>query len=212
MAKNDNVFVTTEIFSLTEWNNDSNSKNLSARLLNNNGFIIFFQEQNQGKGAYWNNKGNFWCRQDDMPILARMIELVVRDIKEGNYSRERYMKGSKSDFYILAKEKNGRLYIAAKLVPKDSNGNQDDSKALLIKFPSNKVLDDEQTKGLILLETFRDAIKNTYDRVNTSFDSHYKKYFEEINGSSGGSKSGGSSKGKSSGGKEDIESDDDYPF
>lgn len=208
MAKNDNVFVTTEIFNEVEWNNNSNNKRLSARLLNNNGFIVFFQEQNpKGKGSnYWENKHNFWCRQSDMPVLSKLIDLVIKDIEAGDYSKERYMEGSKSDIYILAKEKNGTLYVAVKLVPKDKNGRQQDENSYMIKFPSKDVLNGIP-KALIRLEAFRDAIKNTYNRTSTSFDSHYKKYFDEINKNNNGNK-----KERNDDSNDDIESDDDYPF
>ncbi|MFW6015408.1 MAG: hypothetical protein ACOCRK_03160 [bacterium] len=212
MPKNDNVFETTEIFSETEWNNDSNNKNLSARLLNNNGFIIFFQEQNpKGKGrTYWQNQGNFWCRKDDMPVLAKMVDLVITDIKNNDYSKERFMKGSKSDFYILAKESNGTLYVAAKLVPKDENGRQQEEDSIMIKFTTEKVLDGIP-KALVRLEAFRDAIVNTYNRTSTSYDSHFKKYFDAVNRNRNEDNNNSTSSNNSDD-TGDIENDDDYPF
>jgi len=210
MAKKDDVFCTTEVFSIVDWKEQkSKNKRVSINVLNNNGCIVFFQnwKTNRNKGqSPWNNKHNFWCPQDDMDVLAEIADMVINDIENGSFSKERCMEGNKSNLYFVTKQSNGKVYIGMKVVPKKKD--KETSEKFTVVFPTDNI--EGQPKGLIKLKSLRDSIKGFVTRKNSSYDAHYQKYFDEI----GASRSSGSSSSSSpdENVKEEDPNDESIPF
>lgn len=198
MAKKNNDIVTTQIFDLVEWNDQNKSKKVAASLMNDNGFIIFFSEQTN-KGSF-KPVDNFWCRQSEMGILSALIDAVIKDIKKDDYSKKRFMKGNKSNLYILAKKSNDKLFVAIKVVPKEDDHERDE-KSFIVRFPSTETVDGI-SDALVKLMEFKKSIDSIIDRSSISYHNHYEKYISTVKNNNNSSNSS----------KESNDSEFEVPF
>jgi hypothetical protein len=200
---NDNVFVTTQVASFFQWNEDqSKQRRFSANMLNQNGFICFIQ--GRGNKGNFSNLTNFYCRFDDLPIFAAVIDYVLEDIEKGDFTKERKMKGNKSNISFPVKENNGKLYVGIKITKNNKNGQETNNSEVILL---DTRMEDEVHKGTEQLRALSESLKATYYRTSSSYDRHFQKYFEALEDEDGNS-SGGSRSSK----KPKPENDSDFPF
>lgn len=208
MAKNENVWITSQIWSAySHHKKEEKRRRITAQLLNQNGFIISMLGPKKNGGG-WENKINFYCKQDNMPILAAVMEQVIKDIENENFSQERSMWGSKSNISFPTKKSKDKLYIGIKITKKDDDGNETGhSETFLLETRTQSGVHE----GLAKFRALKDDILKTYHRQSSTYDQHFKKYFEATEGG-GNNKSSNKSSGSSSSSNYSPEDDDDFPF
>ena len=168
---NDNVFVTTEIFSEVQWSQkESDQRRLSVNLLNQNGLIIFIQKR--GENGF-RNAINFWRRQDDMPIIVDAMEAVLKSSGDS----EVLLEGNKSNLYFIKKENKGKTHYGLKIVKKNDGNETSEYESFAF---NTKKISTGKTIGRIKFKALKTAIEKTYYRQSTSYRDHFRKYFEEI--------------------------------
>lgn len=205
--KKDDIFKTKELFSEVEWHdNDKDNKRVSFNLLNDNGFIVNLQARNTKKGGgYWYNKVNFYCRMDQMPVLAKVIGRVLRDIEEGNFNNERGYPTKNHSIYFPVRQKDGKLFIGIKVKSSKKGGKED-----TFLLPTKEV--EGMSVGLIKLEVLKDAISDAYARRNSSYDQHFKEYFEAKKESNGNSNSNSKNNSNSNSNSNSGGSNGGFPY
>lgn len=207
MADNnrDDVFITTQVTSFFQYSGGDQKKQrrFSANMLNQNGFICFIQ--GRGNKGNFSNLTNFYNRFDDLPIFAAVIDLVLKDIEKGDFTKERKMKGNKSNISFPVKEKNGKLYVGIKITKNNKNGKETNNSEIILL---DTRMEDDVHKGTEQLRALSESLKATYYRTSSSYDRHFQKYFEALDDEDGNS-SGGSSSNKK---RPKPEEDSDFPF
>lgn len=204
MANNNkDIFHQSQIWSYFEWNQDqTKQKRLSANLLNNNGFIVYIKKR-KGNGD-WTKGVNFWCRQEDMVLLHHVISMTLKDIRNGNFSNKRSLKGKKSNIYFPTKKANDKVYVGIKIVKKKDGKETSDS--IMILLGDRRI--EGEYEGVLRLIDFRNAIKNNNERLTTTYHQHYKGYFEKL---SDKNNSNNNNSGNNSSRDKKPENDDDFP-